>query len=85
MPTVKSVKRLRTAATLLRMLPEERAFLDAATAQVASKLSAEHPSMAFGLSTFIMGASLREAAVVLGVTLDQWQAKGSKPKRKDGR
>lgn len=81
MPAKKSDKRLQTADKLLRMRPEERAFLDAATAQVGTKLAAQHPSMKFGLTNFIMGAALREAAVVLGVTLEQWKTKAKKKER----
>jgi ADP-ribosylglycohydrolase len=82
MPPKKSEKRRQTSDKLLRMLPAERDYLDAASAQVAAKLSASHPSTKFGLSNFLMGAALKEAAVVLGATFEQWMAKA---KRKDGR
>jgi hypothetical protein len=75
MPPKKSDKRRQTSDKLLRMLPEERAYLDAATAEVAAKLRASHPSTKFGLSNFLLGAALKEAAVVLGATFDQWKAK----------
>lgn len=75
MPAQKSDKRRQTSDKLLRMLPEERSFLDAATAQVAAKLRAQHPGMKFGLSNFIMGASLKEAESVLGVSLEDWPTK----------
>ncbi len=82
MPAKKSEKRRQTSDKLLRMLPEERTYLDAASAEVAAKLSASHPGAKFGLSNFLMGAALKEAAVVLGQTLEQWKAKA---KRRDGR
>jgi hypothetical protein len=82
MPAKKSEKRLQTSDKLLRMMPDERTYLDAATEQVGAKLRLQHPSMKFGLTNFIMGAALREAAVVLGMPLEQWKAKA---KRRDGR
>jgi hypothetical protein len=79
-------KRQQSVPKLLRMLPEERAYLDAAAAQAAASLRRTHPTAKFGLSNFIMGAALGEAERVLGKDLEQWKATDQRPsKRKDGR
>lgn len=84
MVTTRTDKRQQSAPKLLRMLPEERAFLDVAAAQAAASLRRTHPTAKFGLSNFIMGAALAEAARVLGETFDVWKSR-QPGKRKAGR
>lgn len=70
--------RTQTAASLVRMKPIERQFIEAAAEKKSAELAKVAPGSDIGITQFLRSGGIRWAEEILGTTLEAYEKKAGK-------